>query len=25
VWRALLAAAVAQGDLRPFLTVLRQP
>jgi outer membrane protein TolC len=25
VWRALLAAAVAQGDLTPFLTLLRQP
>jgi outer membrane protein TolC len=25
VWRALLAAAVAQGDLAPFLTILRQP
>jgi outer membrane protein len=25
VWRALLAAAVAQGDLGPFLTILRQP
>ena len=25
VWRALLAAAVAHGDLEPFLTVLRQP
>jgi outer membrane protein TolC len=25
VWRALLAAAVAQGDLDPFLTILRQP
>jgi outer membrane protein len=25
VWRALLAAAVAQGDLAPFLAVLRQP
>ena len=25
VWRALLAAAVAQGDLTPFLTMLRQP
>ena len=25
VWRALLAAAVAQGDLNPFLTILRQP
>jgi outer membrane protein TolC len=25
VWRALLAASVAQGDLMPFLTILRQP
>jgi outer membrane protein TolC len=25
VWRALLAAAVARGDLAPFLTLLRQP
>jgi outer membrane protein len=25
VWRALLAAAVAHGDLNPFLTILRQP
>ena len=25
VWRALLAAAVAQGDLNPFLTILKQP
>ena len=25
VWRALLVAAVAQGDLSPFLTILRQP
>jgi outer membrane protein TolC len=25
VWRALLAAAVAHGDLDPFLTILRQP
>lgn len=25
VWRALLAAAAAQGDLAPFLTILRQP
>jgi outer membrane protein TolC len=25
VWRALLAAAVAQGDLAPFLAILRQP
>jgi outer membrane protein TolC len=25
VWRALLAAAVAQGDLSPFLSILRQP
>jgi len=25
VWRALLATAVAQGDLDPFLTILRQP
>ncbi len=25
VWRALLAAAVAQGDLAPFLNILRQP
>ena len=25
VWRALLAGAVAQGDLAPFLTILRQP
>ena len=25
VWRALLAAAVAEGDLTPFLTILRQP
>ena len=25
VWRALLGAAVAQGDIAPFLTVLRQP
>ena len=25
VWRALLTAAVAQGDLGPFLTILRQP
>ena len=25
VWRALLAAAVAQGDLAPFLTLVRQP
>jgi outer membrane protein len=25
VWRALLAAAVAQGDLTPFLTLVRQP
>jgi outer membrane protein len=25
VWRALLAAAVAQGDLVPFLSILRQP
>jgi hypothetical protein len=25
VWRALLAAAVAQGDLTPFLNILRQP
>jgi outer membrane protein TolC len=25
VWRALLAAAVAQGDVTPFLAVLRQP
>jgi outer membrane protein len=25
VWRALLAAAVAHGDLGPFLTILRQP
>lgn len=25
VWRALLAAAVAQGDLTPLLTILRQP
>jgi hypothetical protein len=25
VWRALLDAAVAQGDMTPFLTILRQP
>ena len=25
VWRALLAAAVAQGDMAPFLAILRQP
>jgi outer membrane protein len=25
VWRALLAEAVAQGDLQPFLTIVRQP
>jgi len=25
VWRALLAAAVAQGDLNPFLDILKQP
>ena len=25
VWRSLLAAAVAQGDLTPFLTILKQP
>jgi outer membrane protein TolC len=25
VWRALLAAAVAQGDLNPFLSILKQP
>jgi hypothetical protein len=25
VWRALLASAVAQGDLAPFLTLVRQP